>query len=281
MEDFAEITALIANRATLFRYGLVGLLKQRRPGWSCAEAGVLDEVLAHLRVEPVDLLLLDLDLVGTQRATSLRQLRESFPTQRIVVMADSDGRGTILDCLAAGANGYVLKSTTMNQLLRVMEIVLSGGVFAPATLAGMPQTDTRGAQTKQQPFAGASDRPSGRGLSPAVRGLRYENDCATSRTCDWHREGASGRDLSGTRRAQPGGGAGQGARRCRTSCAGSRAPDVVGRILQLIRPRAFIIGGFPVQPDDRSCIRSGWGSRPARSARRRPIASSAVRERLS
>jgi DNA-binding NarL/FixJ family response regulator len=142
MEDFAEITALIANRATLFRYGLVGLLKQRRPGWSCAEAGVLDEVLAHLRVEPVDLLLLDLDLVGTQRAPSLRQLRESFPAQRIVVMADSDGRGTILDCLAAGANGYVLKSTTMNQLLRVMEIVLSGGVFAPATLAGMPQTDT-------------------------------------------------------------------------------------------------------------------------------------------
>jgi len=27
MDDFAEITALIADRATLFRYGLVGLLR--------------------------------------------------------------------------------------------------------------------------------------------------------------------------------------------------------------------------------------------------------------
>ena len=140
MEDFAEITALIADRATLFRHGLVRLLRECRPGWSCAEAGVLDEVQAHLSVEPVDLLLLDLQFVGAQQAIDLRRLRESFPNQRIVVVADSDDRTTILACLAAGANGYILKSTTMTQLLRAIEIVLSGGVYAPATLAGMPQT---------------------------------------------------------------------------------------------------------------------------------------------
>ncbi len=138
MEDFAEITALIADRATLFRHGLVGLLRECRPGWSCAEAGVLDEVQAHLSVEPVDLLLLDLQFAGVQ-ALDLRRLRESFPEQRIVVVADSDDRSTILECLAAGANGYILKSTTMTQLLRAIEIVLSGGVYAPASLAGVPQ----------------------------------------------------------------------------------------------------------------------------------------------
>lgn len=140
MEDFAEITALIADRATLFRRGLVRLLRECRPGWSCAEAGLLDEVQAHLSVEPVDLLLLDLQFVGAQQAIDLRRLRESFPEQRIVVVADSDDRTTILECLAAGANGYILKSTTMTQLLRAIEIVLSGGVYAPATLAGIPPT---------------------------------------------------------------------------------------------------------------------------------------------
>ena len=35
-------------------------------------------------------------------------------------------------------NGYVLKSTTLSQLLRALETVLSGGVFAPAALAGVP-----------------------------------------------------------------------------------------------------------------------------------------------
>src|SRR4051812_6513511 len=138
MEDFAEITALIADRATLFRHGLIGLLKERRPSWSCADAGELDEVQAHLRVEPGDLGVFDLRLASAGGA-DLGRLRESFPNQKIVVLADSDERATILECLSAGANGYVLKSSTMNQLLRAIETVLSGGVFAPAALAGAPQ----------------------------------------------------------------------------------------------------------------------------------------------
>jgi DNA-binding NarL/FixJ family response regulator len=137
MEHYDEITALIADRATLFRQGLLGLLKEHRPGWSCAEAGVLDEAMAHLRVEPVDLLLLDLRLVGMPGATELRRLRALFPAQKIVILADSDERETILDCLAAGASGYILKSTTVAQLLRALETVLSGDVFAPASLAGV------------------------------------------------------------------------------------------------------------------------------------------------
>jgi DNA-binding NarL/FixJ family response regulator len=140
MEDFEEITVLVADRATLFRHGLIGLLKERRPGWSCAEAGALDELQAHLRAEPVDLVLLDLPLAGMPGAADLRRLREVFPNQKIVVLADGDDRATILECLAAGANGYVLKSSTMNQLLRAIETVLSGGVFAPAALAGVPQS---------------------------------------------------------------------------------------------------------------------------------------------
>jgi DNA-binding NarL/FixJ family response regulator len=136
MEDLAEITALIADRATLFRYGLLGLLRERRPGWSCAEAHVLDEVMAHLRAEPVDLVLLDLQLLEEPRAANLRRLREQFSQQKIVVLAETDERMMALDCLSAGANGYILKSTTTNQLLRAIETVLSGGVFAPAALAG-------------------------------------------------------------------------------------------------------------------------------------------------
>jgi DNA-binding NarL/FixJ family response regulator len=139
MENYDEITVLIADRATLFRRGLLGLLKECRPGWSCAEAGLLDELMAHLRVEPVDLVLLDLQVAGPG-AVDLRRLREIFPNQKIVVLADDDERATILDCLAAGANGYILKSTTVNQLLRAIETVLSGDVFAPAALAGVPQS---------------------------------------------------------------------------------------------------------------------------------------------
>ena len=136
MDEFADITLLIADRATLFRHGLRGLLREHRPSWSCAEAGLLDELQAHLRVEPVDLVLFDLQLGGH---ATVQGLRQDFPRQPIIVLADSDDRASILECLAAGANGYVLKSTTLPQLVRAMETVLSGGVFAPAALAGVAQ----------------------------------------------------------------------------------------------------------------------------------------------
>lgn len=138
-DEFAEITALVADRATLFRHGLLGLLKLHRPGWSCAEAGTFDEVLAHLRAEPVDLVLYDMQLGGVAEMACLSRLRLEFPEQLILAMADRNDRATILDCLTTGANGYILKSTTLPQLLRAMETVMSGGVFAPAALSGSSQ----------------------------------------------------------------------------------------------------------------------------------------------
>jgi DNA-binding NarL/FixJ family response regulator len=130
MNEFSAITTLIADRATLFRHGLRGLLKEHRPGWACAEAATFEEVLGHLRTRPVDLLLYDLGI------GDLRRLRPEFPAPAIVVLADHDERRVIVECLAAGATGYVLKSTTFGQLLRAVETVLSGGIVAPAALTG-------------------------------------------------------------------------------------------------------------------------------------------------
>ena len=140
MEEFDDVTTLIADRATLFRHGLVGLLKERRPGWSCAEATGFSDVLAYLQAESADLILFDLQLAGLPGAQNLRQVRHLLPHAKIVVMADSDDRATILNCLAAGANGYVLKSATTNQLLRALDTILCDGVFAPAALTGLPPT---------------------------------------------------------------------------------------------------------------------------------------------
>lgn len=151
MEEFDDITAMIADRATLFRHGLVGLLKERRPGWSCAEAAGSDEVVAYLQAGPVDIILFDLQLAGLPSAHNLRQLRLLFPQPKIVVMADSDDRATILNCLAAGANGYVLKSATTGQLLRALDTILCDGVFAPSALTGLPPAASASAAAVTEP----------------------------------------------------------------------------------------------------------------------------------
>jgi DNA-binding NarL/FixJ family response regulator len=137
-KDFEQIGALIADRLPFFRQGMMGLLKDSRPGWRLTEASTFDEVLTHLRGAPPELALLDLQLPGMDGADGVRRLRMLCPSQSIVVLAESDERETILDCLAAGAQGYVLKSTSPAQFLRALDTILSGGVFAPASLTGMP-----------------------------------------------------------------------------------------------------------------------------------------------
>lgn len=136
MEEFAQINVLIADRYVLFSKGLAGLLQEERPGWLFEHAASLDEMLDRLRVQPADVVLLDLRLPGLGGAEGLQRVRTACPNQTVMVMADDEERATILACLTAGAHGYVLRSTTMNQLLRAMETVLSGCVFAPAALTG-------------------------------------------------------------------------------------------------------------------------------------------------
>lgn len=137
-KDFADIGVLVADRLVFFRRGMMGLLQESRPGWRLAEAGSFDDVLAHLRTHEPELILLDLHLAGLHGIEGLRQVRDLCPQARLMVLADVDERETILDCLAAGAQGYVLKSANPSQFLRALETILSGGVFAPASLTGAP-----------------------------------------------------------------------------------------------------------------------------------------------
>jgi DNA-binding NarL/FixJ family response regulator len=137
-KDFVNLGALVADRLEFFRRGMTALLRESRPSWRLAEAGSFDELLAPLRDGDFELLLVDLRLSGLGGTGGVSRLRTLCPAQRVVVMADNDDRGTVLECLAAGAHGYVPRSSTPGQFLRALDAVLSGGVFAPASLTGTP-----------------------------------------------------------------------------------------------------------------------------------------------
>jgi DNA-binding NarL/FixJ family response regulator len=137
-EDLVEVSVLIADRLTFYRHGLAGLLRERRPGWSLAQAGTFVELLEHLDDSPSRLVLIDLQLPGMQAAEGVRRLRQLYPGRSVVVLSEDDDRATILECLAAGAHGFILKSSTPTQFLRALDTILGGAVFAPASLANLP-----------------------------------------------------------------------------------------------------------------------------------------------
>lgn len=137
-QDQSSLCALVADRKALFRHGMIGLLRETWPDWAFHQADSFAVTLQHAESAQPDLILLDLDLPDLGGAEGVQQIRAAVPDCMLMVLADSDDRATILQCLGAGAQGYMLKSATPMQFLRGLETVLSGGVFAPATLSGKP-----------------------------------------------------------------------------------------------------------------------------------------------
>lgn len=126
---------LIAHRYALVGQALIGLLAARKPTHGFVQAAGMAELEQSLRSARIDLLLVDYGLEGLGGADGVRSLRSAYPAARVVVLAETDEPGTILGCLAAGAHGYVLQSSTTALLLQALSIVEGGGVFVPTSVA--------------------------------------------------------------------------------------------------------------------------------------------------
>jgi DNA-binding NarL/FixJ family response regulator len=135
VDDMPKISALIAESHTLMRRALVALLREARPAWDCEDVEGLHELRTRILESSPTLVLIDLRLCGLD---GLRQLRVAFPHTTFVVLSDQDDRSAILACLKAGAQGYILKSTSPDQFVSALETILTGGLYAPASLSGMP-----------------------------------------------------------------------------------------------------------------------------------------------
>jgi DNA-binding NarL/FixJ family response regulator len=73
------------------------------------------------------LVLLDLTLPGAHGLDLLAQLRRDFPLLPVVVLSATHDRATVGAAMAAGAQGYIAKTSTPGELLDAVRTVLEGG----------------------------------------------------------------------------------------------------------------------------------------------------------
>lgn len=137
VSEIASAAVVVLDRHPLFRLGAASLLRDAHPGWDCVEGEQLDDVHHVLMENDPAVVLVDPLLPEIVDMGGLQELIAEFPQHLFIATSDNDDRTTILGCLTAGARGYILRSTNTTQFLRAIETVISGGVFAPASLTGM------------------------------------------------------------------------------------------------------------------------------------------------
>ena len=114
----------------------------------------LDQVLPPARV---DVILLDLGLPGMHGVTGIPTLLERFPAAKILVITVYDHKPVVLQALAAGASGYLLKADHIDTILRGIAEVLAGGAPLNSHIARMILT-TFNAVTPTTPETDLTDR---------------------------------------------------------------------------------------------------------------------------
>ena len=89
------------------------------------------EALAVLRQQQVDVVLLDVHLPGEDGIASIALIRGAAPATHVVVFTGASDRGTLARAMAAGANGFVSKTSTMAEVTAAVLAVTTATVVIP------------------------------------------------------------------------------------------------------------------------------------------------------
>ena len=84
---------------------------------------------------PPDVILLDLRLPGMSGLEAIPFFREILPDARIIVLSQSDDEANVLQSVALGAVGYLLKSATVQEIKQAVQAVADGGGVLDAKIA--------------------------------------------------------------------------------------------------------------------------------------------------
>jgi DNA-binding NarL/FixJ family response regulator len=135
MKKSEKIRILIADDHYIVRMGLVALVNTEPDMEVVAEAADGSQALDLFAKHQPDLALLDLRMPGKTGIQTAMEICGKFPGARILMLSAFDGDEDIHRALHAGAQGYVLKSSTGDKLVPALRAVAAGQDWIPREVA--------------------------------------------------------------------------------------------------------------------------------------------------
>jgi DNA-binding NarL/FixJ family response regulator len=123
------LSILVADDHEVVRKGLCTLL-QERPGWFVA-AQVCDgrEAVAKAKEIKPDVIVMDIGMPGLNGLEATRQIMNSLPQSRVLILTMHESDSLIREVLAAGARGYLLKTDAGADLVKAVDALQRSGTY--------------------------------------------------------------------------------------------------------------------------------------------------------
>lgn len=132
-EDGAVIRVVIADDQPLVRTGLSTVLNRSGDITVVAEVRDGNEARQAAHRHRPDVILMDIRMPVLDGIAATRHIAADLPEVRIIVLTTFDSDEHIFDAIAAGAAGFLVKSTTPDELRAAVRTVAAGdGLLSPS-----------------------------------------------------------------------------------------------------------------------------------------------------
>jgi DNA-binding NarL/FixJ family response regulator len=135
MKKEGKIRILVADDHFIVRMGLIALVNTEPNMVIVAEAADGNQAVDLFGRHKPDLVLMDLRMPLKDGIEATLEIRNHDPNARVLMLTTFDGDTDIHKALQAGAQGYVLKSATGQELIPAIQAVAAGQRWIPKEIA--------------------------------------------------------------------------------------------------------------------------------------------------
>ncbi|WP_416197638.1 MAG: Two component transcriptional regulator, LuxR family [Sporanaerobacter sp.] len=132
-----NITVMIADDHVLLREGLKQILELEDDINVIGQAGDGEETVEKALECKPDVILLDINMPKSNGIDALRRLKDLGINSKIIMLTIHDDRGYLLETMKMGANGYVLKDSDADSLIKAIRDVKNGKTYIQPSVASI------------------------------------------------------------------------------------------------------------------------------------------------
>ena len=126
---------LLADDHVLIRHGIKNLIVKNKELRVVGEVSDGKELLLFLTEKEVDLIILDISMPNLSGMEALTRVKAEYPRIKILMLTMYDKQQIFFNALIAGADGYLLKDDSEDELLTAIQKVRDGKRYISPKLA--------------------------------------------------------------------------------------------------------------------------------------------------
>jgi DNA-binding NarL/FixJ family response regulator len=129
------IRIIVVDDHPIVREGLVAALTDEKEFKVVGAVGSAEDALLLVAAQRPDVILLDLELPGQSGLEAIPKLRDARPQSKILILTAYDTDERVIGALRAGAQGYLLKGASLEEIARAIRSVHAGGSYLAPRIA--------------------------------------------------------------------------------------------------------------------------------------------------